>query len=164
MNILHIKFPDAWPGWKIRECMLTSVLDSESDTHSSVSDDSSASVETAVVTVDPKALSDYYSDSPVFRGYLQQPRRPWERASVALKFAMRGDLIGHLVEEAELYLGPLAPLQGSTVPRCHGLYIGLVDDEEIACLVLEYCGDPLQKPFRQLPVDLRCAFPASTQR
>ncbi len=87
------------------------------------------SVETAVVNVDPKALSDYYSDSPVFRGYLQQPRRPWERASVALKFAMRGDLIGHLVEEAELYLGPLAPLQGSTVPRYHGLYIGLVDDE-----------------------------------
>lgn len=158
MNTLRVKFPDVWPGWEIKECTLASAFDTESDTNSAGSDDSSLS-ETAVVTVDPKALTDYWSDSPVFRGNLHQSRRPWERVNVALKFAMRGDLIGGLIEEAEMYLGPLEKLQGSTVPQFYGLYIGCYDDREIACLVLEYCGDVLQKPFRQLSVHVRCAFP-----
>jgi hypothetical protein len=154
VNTLRINFPDAWPGWNIRECNLASAID-DSDSQSSESDYNSSTSEVWTVNVHPKALSDYYSDSPVFRGHLERPRRPHEKVTVALKFAMRGDLITDLIEETEMYLGPLEPLQGSTVPQFYGLYAGTEDDQEIACLVLEYCGDIIPQRFDLLPMEVR---------
>ncbi|KAF8960729.1 hypothetical protein BDZ97DRAFT_1832592 [Flammula alnicola] len=153
LNTLHIEFPDIWRGWDMKECNLISVLDS--DVHSPTSDCDPAP-EAIAVSVDPKTTTDYYSDCPVFRGILQRPSHPYERTTVALKFAMRDDLIADLVEETEMYIGPLEPLQGSTVPRCYGLYAGTgMEDQAIACLVLEYWGEVIQKPFSQLPMELR---------
>ncbi|KAF9479118.1 hypothetical protein BDN70DRAFT_834830 [Pholiota conissans] len=157
VTTLHVKFPDAWPGWNIHECTLTSAV-YESDSQSSESDSGSstdAELEVGTVTVDPKALSDYYSDTPVFRGNLQRPFCPYEKTTVVLKFAMRSDLISDLVEETEMYLGPLEPLQGSAVPRFYGLYTGTENDQDIACLVLEYCGESITKRFSLLPMNLR---------
>ncbi|KAF8877931.1 hypothetical protein CPB84DRAFT_353450 [Gymnopilus junonius] len=113
-------------------------------------------LEVITVKVDPQVDTDPYSDSPVFRGTLQEPRLYTSNPGVALKFAMRDDLIDDLVEEAKMYTGPLAPLQGSTCPRNYGLYVGAIDDGlSIGCLVLEYWGQVLPMPFHCLPLELR---------
>ncbi|KAF9010255.1 hypothetical protein BDQ17DRAFT_1226862, partial [Cyathus striatus] len=70
---------------------------------------------------------------------------------VALKFAMRDDLIADLVEEADAYTGALKPVQGSAVPRCYGLYVGEGDEgQTIACLMLEYWGESLRQRMQIL--------------
>ncbi|CAA7257502.1 unnamed protein product [Cyclocybe aegerita] len=190
MTNLHIKFPSVWPGWNMPECTLTSVPQSETYSLPSSSsprhkyDDEPKVVS---VTVDPKVHTDYCSDSPVFRGFIQDDpddERPYRNhnhtfvrhapprlsssdsssseddagpaTTVALKFAMRDDFIADLVEEAQVYAGPLATLQGRTVPRCYGLFVAENEDgQTIACLVLEHWGEVIRKPFRQLPIETR---------
>lgn len=147
MPILRVQFPANWPGWTTPECRLTPVF---TDTgHGFPPHDKSVTV-----SVDPKTSADYYSDSPVFRAHFIRPTGP---IPVALKFAMRDDLISNLVEEASVYTSVLEPLQGETVPNCYGLYAGTMDNgQTVACLVLEYWGECLRRPFDRLPVELRC--------
>lgn len=155
MAVLHVKFPDEWRGWNIRECHLSSV--SPNAFGSSPPCNGNLSKEVITVKVNPEVDTDPYSDSPVLQGTLQQPRSFSDSSDVALKFAMREDLIGDLVREAKMYTGPLAPLQGSTCPRYYGLYVGSVDDGlSIGCLLLEYWGQVLQMPFPFLSLELRC--------
>ncbi|KIM43764.1 hypothetical protein M413DRAFT_443666 [Hebeloma cylindrosporum] len=152
---LHIRFPDVWPGWNIHECNLTPLVDPETPFHKARRDGCPGLI---TVDVDPKALSDYYSDSPVFRGLLHSSENPAEDVTVVLKFAMREDLVDDLIDEDHMYAGPLEPLQGSTVPRCYGAYSGMTDEGQlVGCLMLEDWGEVLEKPFRQLPMDLRYA-------
>ncbi|KAF9527168.1 hypothetical protein CPB83DRAFT_856484 [Crepidotus variabilis] len=76
---------------------------------------------------------------------------------VALKFAMREDLVEDLLHETEIYAGPLANLQGRCVPRCFGMYAGLrgEDGRIIGCLVVEWFGDVIRRSFGKLSADLR---------
>lgn len=144
MTTLRVKFPGDWPGWSIPEYNLNSVQDHwHTKTRNSIT-----------VTVDSQTYSDYNSDSPVFRASLVDPS---SGAIVALKFALREDLIPDLAQEAEVYTGALEPLQGITIPRCYGLYAGSGEDgRPIACLVLEYWGECIHQPFVRLPLGVRC--------
>ncbi|KAH9944016.1 uncharacterized protein BXZ73DRAFT_39345 [Epithele typhae] len=57
---------------------------------------------------------------------------------VALKWVAGPERVPGVRREGSLYMGSLAPLQGSVVPRCYGLFSGIVRGVEIACLVLEW--------------------------
>lgn len=61
-----------------------------------------------------------------------------ESIPVVLKFAMDDD-IQALEREGGLYDKELHELQGDVVPRFHGLYHGMYEDKEIACMVFEWC-------------------------
>lgn len=111
------------------------------------------------VSVDSEAHSDYSSDSPVFRASFVESSK--QGTTVALKFAMREDLIPYLAEEAGVYTGALEPLQGSAIPHCYGLYVGSGEEgQSIACLVLEHWGECLRQSFDKLSLDIRYAIPA----
>lgn len=145
MTTLRVRFPyKEWPGWDLPECSLTCVQLPNTP-------DPARKLVTA--NVDKEAMSDYYSDSPVFRATLVESSR---KVNVVLKFAFREDLIPSLAEEARAYVGTLKPLQGKTVPVCYGLYAGARQDGQmIACLVLEHWGQCLRQPFRRLPLNLK---------
>ncbi|KAF9443031.1 hypothetical protein P691DRAFT_809621 [Macrolepiota fuliginosa MF-IS2] len=145
MTPLRIQFPTTWPGWTTPECTLTPILTDPGH-------DLPLHDKPVTVSVDPKTTADYYSDSPVFRAHYI---RPTGSIPVALKFAMRDDLISDLIEEANVYTGALEPLQGETVPNCYGLYVGTMNGQTVACLVLEYWGECLRRPFDRLSVELR---------
>lgn len=148
MTTLRVRFPyNEWPGWDVPECTLTCVqLPNTADPPRKL----------VTASVDTETLSDYCSDSPVFRATLIEPPR---KINVVLKFALREDLIPSLAEEACAYVGALKPLQGKTVPVCYGLYAGAREDGQmIACLVLEYWGQCLRQPFRKLSLNLKWVY------
>ncbi|KAF9562061.1 hypothetical protein CPC08DRAFT_706940 [Agrocybe pediades] len=152
MPILNVKFPDQWPGWSIKECNLAGVAHSDMEKLSKYGGEQ----DIVSVSVDPRAITDYYSDSPVFRGTLSR-RHPMSKApTLIMKFAMREDFIEDLAQEASMYAGPLKTLQGTTIPESYGLYVGTLDDGQcVACLLLECWGDVIRKPFSQLPMQTR---------
>jgi len=155
MAFLHVKFPSSWPGWTTPECTLTPLLLTPHDHHTILP----VHDKPLTVSVDPTTNADYYSDSPVFRAYFLRSSATSTSASVALKFAMRDDLIDSLVQEASVYTGILGCLQGSVIPYCYGIYAGTMDDgQTVACLALEYWGECLQHPFDRLSVDLRWVY------
>jgi len=148
MTTLRVRFPyKEWPGWDVPECTLTAVqLPNTSDPPRKI----------ISATVDPTPLSDYSSDSPVFKASLVD--HSGRKVTVALKFSLREDLIPSLAEEACAYVGPMKSLQGKTIPLCYGLYAGTPDDRDgrmIACLVLEFWGQCLRQPFRKLSLNLK---------
>ncbi|KAF7763420.1 hypothetical protein Agabi119p4_7957 [Agaricus bisporus var. burnettii] len=142
---IQVHFPSTWYGWTTPECTLSPAFTTPD--HGYYVPD-----KTTTVIVDPKTTADYHSDSPVFRAYFLRPNGS---TSVVLKFAMRDDLIDTLVEEANVYTGQLEPLQGAAIPRYYGLYAGTLNGQTVACLMLEYCGECLRRPFDRLSVDLR---------
>ncbi|KAF8638429.1 hypothetical protein AX17_002211 [Amanita inopinata Kibby_2008] len=173
MTTLRVRFPyKEWPGWDVPECTLTCV-----QLPNAAADGVVPARKVITVNVDAETQSDYSSDSPVFRATLADSPTPLVSATgaggvggggarkpacVALKFALREDLVADLAEEACAYTGVLKPLQGTTVPRCHGLYAGTRDDGQmIACLVLEYWGQCLHQPFKKLPLSIKWVFSPS---
>jgi len=54
-----------------------------------------------------------------------------------------GGHFDRLREEAEIY-HRLTNCQGSTIPRCYGLFEGKLGKKSVSCLVLEYCGERLE--------------------
>ncbi|KAK0463979.1 uncharacterized protein EV420DRAFT_1117954 [Desarmillaria tabescens] len=58
--------------------------------------------------------------------------------NVVLKFSTNEQSFEDLTREADVYQGPLAPVQGSLIPRFHGYY----KNERQGCLILEDCGKP----------------------
>lgn len=56
----------------------------------------------------------------------------------------------------------MADLQGHCIPKCYGLFQAAFDS--VACLVLEFCGEPLCAPFDEADMDLRCDTVWSAQR
>jgi len=108
------------------------------------------------VNVAPEPHSDYHSDTPVFRAAVVDGFDKSTATTVALKFAMREDLIDDLDKEAAVYAGALQHLQGTVIPRCYGLYTGSGEGgQPIACLVLEHCGECIQERFQYLPLSVR---------
>ncbi|KII85345.1 hypothetical protein PLICRDRAFT_178434 [Plicaturopsis crispa FD-325 SS-3] len=61
-----------------------------------------------------------------------------------------------LENEAMAYRGKLKPLQGTVVPRYLGLYKATKKTGEVlGCMVLEDCGDAVEVPFCELPLEHR---------
>ncbi|KAF5345965.1 hypothetical protein D9756_010922 [Leucocoprinus leucothites] len=157
MAFLRVQFPTSWPGWNTPECTLAPILTTTADSAAPTKILNNLNDKPLTVSVDPKTNADYYSDSPVFRAhFLRSTGSAATTTPVALKFAMRDDLIEDLVEEANIYAGVLSSLQGAAIPYCYGLYVGTMNDgQTVGCLVLEYWGECLRRPFDRLPVDLR---------
>ncbi|KAK7020529.1 hypothetical protein R3P38DRAFT_2970014 [Favolaschia claudopus] len=141
-STLRVRFPvSQWPGWHKPELFLTA----DHKPHAESSN-------ITAISVDPETHSDYCSDSPVFRASIDGSDSP----VLALKFALRDDLVGALEQENRVYRDALQALQGTAVPRCFGMYSGVDEDgQQIACLVLEFWGSVLGEPFPVLPLDLK---------
>ncbi|KAJ3739959.1 hypothetical protein DFH05DRAFT_475930 [Lentinula detonsa] len=178
---LCVHFPrEQWPGWRIAELNLRSSQpppppqSRESDSDSGSDSESVSPYKLRkdstrlTVSVDPDTCTDYGSDSPVFRAFVTRDDRSrtlssnellsvcHPKTSIALKFALREDLVDDLVQEAQVYEGALRSLQGGVVPRCYGLFTGIGSEgQEIACLALEFWGESLTAPFKTLPIDVR---------
>ncbi|TFY66116.1 hypothetical protein EVG20_g4979 [Dentipellis fragilis] len=86
----------------------------------------------------------------IYRGRLRRASCTDTR-DIVCKLAYADHVIRRIAYEARIYAGALAPLQGSVVPACHGHFTGENGDERrrTSCLVLAYCGEPLQTPPRK---------------
>lgn len=58
-----------------------------------------------------------------------------------------------LEDEYNHYARELKELQGKIVPMCYGLF--QVPNKYVACLVLQYCGEPILCEFDELDMDRR---------
>lgn len=67
------------------------------------------------------------------------------RQTVIVKVAVGANGIDALKHEHSLYANQLAKLQGCYVPRCYGLFSGLVNNSPFGCLLLEYIEPHLDK-------------------
>ncbi|KAA1470933.1 hypothetical protein DENSPDRAFT_818789 [Dentipellis sp. KUC8613] len=56
----------------------------------------------------------------------------------------------HIETEATFYEGKLRDLQGLHIPVCHGYFSGSTRGGPVACLVLDYCCEPVQDSFSNL--------------
>ena len=90
----------------------------------------------------------------VFRGQLSEPCNG--STDIVCKLAYGLNNVKKLEREAGLYRGKLKALQKTVVPTCHGYFVGHTDDGIIGCLVLDYCGEPVDLVFSALNRDFRC--------
>ncbi|TFY74028.1 hypothetical protein EWM64_g9984 [Hericium alpestre] len=58
---------------------------------------------------------------------------------------------GRIFHEASLYTGKLSHLQGECIPHCHGYFVGDTGEGPTACILLTYCGEPIQDMLMHLP-------------
>ncbi|TDL16552.1 hypothetical protein BD410DRAFT_755325 [Rickenella mellea] len=77
----------------------------------------------------------------VSRGKLH---REGDTLDVAVKFDFYKTRHADLVEEASLYEKQAKAAQGTALPVFYGIYHGTVDSRSITCLILEYCGSPME--------------------
>ncbi|RPD65000.1 hypothetical protein L226DRAFT_607270 [Lentinus tigrinus ALCF2SS1-7] len=70
---------------------------------------------------------------------------PQAELQVAVKWVRGMRAIESLRREARMYDSVLWPLQGSAVPNFYGLFVGMENDVEVGCLLLEWCpgNDPV---------------------
>ena len=90
----------------------------------------------------------------VFRGQLSEPCNGL--TDIVCKLAYGLNNVKRLEREAGLYRGKLKALQKKVVPTCHGYFVGHTEDGIIGCLVLDYCGNPVELIFSALDRDFRC--------
>ncbi|KAG7448432.1 uncharacterized protein BT62DRAFT_929524 [Guyanagaster necrorhizus] len=177
---LRISFPvENWPGWDIKELSLTrfeadfapalgrcdcSRAKTAAAKKGSVSNLAASCPVVLSVNVDAATHDDYCSDSPIFHGVAVSKSSP--PIHLALKFALREDLIPALLHEAHMYSAHLEHVQGRAVPYFWGFFMGFLcdsshgmavdgDGEPIACLVLEYWGGTLPMRFDHLEKGIR---------
>ena len=116
---------------------------------------------TQLAPSEPQYTLHFFSDtavsagnSEVYRGKLSRKGNP-EVQDIVCKLS-EGDT-SSLLSEAKLYDTVLMPLQGEDVPRCLGLFSGTssLTRKPIACLLFEYCGEPLGGFFIDHPMDVK---------
>ena len=90
----------------------------------------------------------------VFRGQLEEPCHG--STDIVCKLAYGLNNVKKLEREARLYEGKLKALQKTVVPTCHGYFVGHTEEGIIGCLVLDYCGEPVDLVFSALPRNFRC--------
>lgn len=73
---------------------------------------------------------------------------------VALKLVVSWYFETRLRDEAEKY-EQLKELQGTVIPRMHGLFHGLTTDGFVTCLVLDFVGPPPNTKLVHAPADFR---------
>ncbi|TFK83702.1 hypothetical protein K466DRAFT_665650 [Polyporus arcularius HHB13444] len=79
------------------------------------------------------------------------------KGKVVCKVAHDELMLHELKEEANLYAGLLAPLQGTVVPKCYGYFVGHSRDGVIGVLVTEDCGSPPWSELKGCPKDFKLA-------
>ncbi|KAH9934050.1 uncharacterized protein BXZ73DRAFT_77143 [Epithele typhae] len=103
-------------------------------------------------SVDLSALI-HHGTTRIFRGTLSADGIPY--TEVVCKVGTGPRLVERIRHEARLYRTKLAPLQGRFVPRCFGLFEGVVEGVETSCLVLSYEGEPTQHSLHTTGIDFR---------
>ena len=90
----------------------------------------------------------------VFCGQLLEPCNG--STDIVCKVVYGSNNIQRLEQEARLYQGKLKALQNKAVPTCHGYFVGFMEEGLIGCLVLDYCGNPVDLVFSALDREFRC--------
>jgi len=122
------------------------------------------------------------SDKPhgryTFSGRLGGLSGPLSNADQELicKFAIsnqadpQSDPVSRLKTEYEAYTC-LDALQGVVIPRCYGLFVGeaIISEKTrigCACLLLQYCGEPIAAPLPELevPFEIRMQYLSAVQK
>ncbi|KAJ7646612.1 kinase-like domain-containing protein, partial [Roridomyces roridus] len=67
---------------------------------------------------------------------------------VVLKMDVVGGRRPVLLKEASIYKGDGRAIQGDMLPVFYGCFEVQIEFTTVTCLVLEYCGEPMEKPFR----------------
>ncbi|RDB23734.1 hypothetical protein Hypma_009467 [Hypsizygus marmoreus] len=86
----------------------------------------------------------------IFRGDLIRPEADASEDNpphIVLKFSDEGVNVDSLMKEAEIYEVLVKDLQGDVIPKCFGVFQAEIDGNLLTCLITEYCGQPLNKPF-----------------
>lgn len=86
-------------------------------------------------------------------------------SAVVLKVAINAGAVQRLKNEHEMYR-KLQAMQGTQIPRCHGLFVRSGREEGViskrrwagACLLLDYCGEPLVAMLPDMPWNFRFAM------
>lgn len=90
----------------------------------------------------------------VFAGTLRNPPLGCQ-SRVVCKIAY-GNALKKVAKEAKIYT-KLRDLQRRKVPRSYGLFGCRGESGLLACLMLEYCGEPLKGGFISQPREIKCA-------
>ena len=73
---------------------------------------------------------------------------------VAMKIARGQEQARLLYHEAQVYQTELKHLQGTIVPKYYGTFVSRIEHNDVAVMVLEYCGNtPQQMAMQQIPDD-----------
>jgi len=80
----------------------------------------------------------------------------------AVKFTYNREQFQHLENEAKIYNEQLKNLQGDLVPHFHGYYVG--PEMDMACIVLDYCGEALHVEFCRVDWDLALVVYQAAER
>lgn len=116
---------------------------------------------TQPISAKPQSTLHFFSDnaisagnSEVYRGKLSREGHQ-QSQDVVCKLA-EGDT-SSLLSEVKLYDTVLKPLQGEDIPRSLGFFLGTssLTQKPIACLLLEYCGEPLGGYFNDHPMEVK---------
>lgn len=107
------------------------------------------SMTTTVDTATINAVLQNNDHATVYRANLN------DGSDVVLKFALNNSSATDLEKEAQYYIHKLESLQGSVVPKFKGLFNSETQSDpkkvDVSCMLLEYCGTPVDKPFNTLP-------------
>lgn len=80
----------------------------------------------------------HHGNSDVFRGSLKVGT---SKSALDVVCKLKYQDFADMRKEARIYKR-LEKCQGDTVPRCYGLFEGMLGERKVSCLVLEYCGSP----------------------
>ncbi|KAJ7572309.1 hypothetical protein C8J56DRAFT_979289 [Mycena floridula] len=140
-SLLQISFPSTqqWPGWNLTSFSAENLLQKGAETCGNLE-----------LTVSDGQYSG--GDVALFRAYSTKTSSSGQPKAFFLKFALQTRFIEDLIQEARVYTA-LETLQGSVVPRFYGLWE--TDDGEVACLVMEDCGDCIKQSFEELDIQTR---------
>ncbi|TFY66118.1 hypothetical protein EVG20_g4974 [Dentipellis fragilis] len=97
--------------------------------------------------------------SEIYRGRLYDASAAKDGGrEVVCKFAYGKRTIKYLEKEMQFYEGKLQHLQGVYIPICHGYFVGQSHEGRTACLVLDYCGEPIEDAFSELDPTFKTAI------
>ncbi|TFY79907.1 hypothetical protein EWM64_g4100 [Hericium alpestre] len=77
---------------------------------------------------------------------------------VVCKIGFGRQAVNRVANEAHFYLGKLSHLQGVCIPPCHGYFIGNTEEGPTSCIILDYCGEPIESMFMRLEPTFKTAI------
>lgn len=86
----------------------------------------------------------------VFRGKLTAEDDSMDPLDVVIKIDLNKSHTKSLIREASYYTTKLDDLQSHVIPLYYGLYQAKFDSRNVTCIVLEYCGEPINNCFARL--------------
>lgn len=90
--------------------------------------------------------------SVVYKGDLSRDKETVRVVALKIVYGNTANSLRSIEAEYEHYK-TLKALQGDVVPECYGLF--QAHNAHVACLLLEFCGDPIYEEFEDIPMDLR---------